>query len=116
MLFRSWDSFRQQYRFAEFDLYFAKGIDVDEILVLEAMEKSEGQIILTLSDNGAGIAEEKLPHVFEQFYRGDESRNSKKDGSGLGLYVCKYIVEQQDGSITAYNRDGFTVEIRLPQA
>lgn len=93
-----------------------KYADAAELRILLSMEKSEGQIILTLCDNGAGIAEEKLPHVFEQFYRGDESRNSKKDGSGLGLYVCKYIVEQQDGSITAYNRDGFTVEIRLPQA
>lgn len=93
-----------------------KYADAAELRILLSMEKREGQIVLTLSDNGAGIAEEKLPHVFEQFYRGDESRNSKKDGSGLGLYVCKYIVEQQDGSIAAYNRDGFTVEIRLPQA
>ena len=80
-----------------------------------SMEKREKEILLHVSDNGAGVPEAKLPHVFEQFYRGDESRNSKKDGSGLGLYVCKYIVEQQKGQIRAYNENGFTVEITLPE-
>ncbi len=80
-----------------------------------SMEKREKEILLHVSDNGEGVPEAKLPHVFEQFYRGDESRNSKKDGSGLGLYVCKYIVEQQKGQIRAYNENGFTVEITLPE-
>ena len=68
-------------------------------------------VTIRFKDNGVGVDEDKLPHVFEQFYRGDESRNSKNDGSGLGLYVCKYIVEQQDGTISACNDNGFCVEM-----
>ena len=74
----------------------------------------DGHIEIDIHDNGQGIEAEKLPHVFEQFYRGDESRTSKNDGSGLGLYVCKYIIEQQGGSIKAYSKDGFGVKIVLP--
>lgn len=85
------------------------------IRICISLQKKEDHIIIRFADNGSGIAEDKLPHVFEQFYRGDESRNSKKDGSGLGLYVCKYIVEQQNGIIKAYNRDGFVVEITLSE-
>lgn len=68
-------------------------------------------VTIRFKDNGVGVDEDKLPHVFEQFYRGDESRNSKNDGSGLGLYVCRYIVEQQEGVISACNDNGFCVEM-----
>lgn len=81
-----------------------------------SVEKQDGQVQVHFADNGVGIAEEKLPHVFEQFYRGDEARNSKNDGSGLGLYVCKYIVEQQGGTVRAYNEHGFVVEMTFPEA
>lgn len=81
-----------------------------------SIEKQDGQVHVIFADNGAGVAEEKLPHVFEQFYRGDEARNSKNDGSGLGLYVCKYIVEQQGGTVRAYNEHGFVVEMTFPEA
>lgn len=83
-----------------------------EIKIL--LQKEEDKAYLIFKDNGAGIAEDKLPHVFEQFYRGDEARNSKKDGSGLGLCVCKYIIEEQQGTIAAYNQNGFAVKIELP--
>ena len=75
---------------------------------------SEDWLCIAFSDNGAGIEEEKLAHVFEQFYRGDEARNAACDGNGLGLYVCKYIVEKLGGTIRAENRDGFCVIIELP--
>ncbi len=77
-------------------------------ITLTATDKA---VTIRFKDNGVGVDEDKLPHVFEQFYRGDESRNSKNDGSGLGLYVCKYIVEQQDGVISACNDNGFCVEM-----
>lgn len=78
------------------------------------MEVADNVFKLTIQDNGKGMEKEKIEHVFEQFYRGDESRNSKNDGSGLGLYVCKYIVEQQGGSIEAFSKNGFGVKIYLP--
>lgn len=87
-----------------------------QLQISVSAEKKDGEIHLYIGDNGTGISEDKLPYIFEQFYRGDESRNSKTDGSGLGLYICKCIVEQQGGRIQAYNKNGFMVEIILPDA
>ena len=84
----------------------AEALEISIILI--ATDKA---VTIRFKDNGVGVDEDKLPYVFEQFYRGDESRNSKNDGSGLGLYVCKYIVEQQDGTISACNDNGFCVEM-----
>lgn len=59
-------------------------------------------------DNGIGVLEEKLPYIFDEFYRADESRN-KKEGNGLGLYIVKYLIEAMGGSVKAENADGFSV-------
>ena len=81
---------------------------------VEISLKSEGEKLhLTVSDDGSGVDEEKLPHIFEEFYRGDESRN-KKEGNGLGLYIVKYLVEAMSGTVRAYNNGGLVVEIELP--
>lgn len=93
-----------------------KYANTKQLQISVSADKKGGEVYLYFRDNGVGISEDKLPYVFEQFYRGDESRNSKTDGSGLGLYVCKYIVEQQGGRIQAYNKNGFMVEIVLPEA
>lgn len=79
------------------------------------LKKVEKQIVIEVSDNGNGVQEEKLPHIFEQFYRGDEARVSA-DGSGLGLYVCRYIVTAHEGEIQAYNDNGLHIRITLPEA
>lgn len=71
-------------------------------------------VILKITDDGNGVPEEKLPHLFEQFYRGDETRNSKIDGDGLGLYISKRIIEQHNGRIFASNQGGFCVTMVLP--
>lgn len=91
-----------------------KYANVDDLRICVRTDIVDDHIEIDVYDNGHGIDADKLPHVFEQFYRGDESRGSKNDGSGLGLYVCKYIIEQQGGSIEAYSRDGFGVKIVLP--
>lgn len=70
---------------------------------------------IDFSDNGAGVPDEKLPHIFEQFYRGDEARNSKCDGNGLGLYVCESIIRQHGGKIRAYNEGGLHIQMELPK-
>ncbi len=70
---------------------------------------------LRFADNGNGAAEEELPHLLEQFWRGDRSRGSRNgEGSGLGLYIVKRIVEAHSGTITVKNDNGLVVEISLP--
>ena len=63
----------------------------------------------------AGVPEEQLSHLFEQFWRGDQARGSRGgEGSGLGLYIVKYIVEAHGGTIAARNDHGLVFEIALP--
>ena len=58
---------------------------------------------------------EQLPHLFEQFWRGDQARSSRGgEGSGLGLYIVKHIVEAHGGTIEARNDQGLTIDITLP--
>jgi signal transduction histidine kinase len=56
-------------------------------------------LLISIKDNGMGIPPEEIPFIFERFYRGEHAKNSKVDGSGLGLSICKYIVEQHGGNI-----------------
>jgi signal transduction histidine kinase len=56
-------------------------------------------VLLEVKDTGAGISAEDLPHIFDRFYRGDNSR--QEGGSGLGLAIARSIIELQGGSITA---------------
>ena len=71
---------------------------------------------LKFADNGNGVTEEQLPCLFEQFWRADEARSSKNgEGSGLGLYIVRYIIEIHGGSITARNNNGLEILITLPR-
>lgn len=81
---------------------------------VEISLKSDGEKLhLTVSDDGNGVEEEKLPHIFEEFYRADESRN-KKEGNGLGLYIVKYLIEAMSGTVRARNEHGLVIEMELP--
>ena len=72
---------------------------------------------IRFADNGQGVPEDQLPHLFEQFWRGDQARSSRGgEGSGLGLYIVKHIVEAHGGSIQARNDHGLVFEIALPCA
>ena len=77
------------------------------------LRKTPGGILIRFSDNGVGVPENKLPYVFEEFYRVDESRN-KKEGNGLGLYIVKYLIVVMGGTVRAENEDGFVVSMELP--
>jgi signal transduction histidine kinase len=61
---------------------------------------------LRVADAGEGIASENLAHVFERFYREDRSRSRETGGAGLGLAICKSIVESAEGVITIESTPG----------
>lgn len=72
---------------------------------------------LLFSDNGQGVPEEHLPMLFERFWRGGEASPDSRPsspGSGLGLYIVKYIVEAHGGFVTAENNNGLQIKISLP--
>jgi signal transduction histidine kinase len=62
--------------------------------------------VLEVQDFGSGIAAENLPHVFDRFFREDPSRSRKTGGAGLGLAICKSIVDAVDGSIEIQSDQG----------
>ena len=65
-------------------------------------------IAITVTDHGAGIPAEHLPHIFDRFYKGDAAR-TQTGGSGLGLSIVKAIVERHGGTIGVESRPGRTV-------
>ncbi|HEX4086120.1 MAG TPA: ATP-binding protein [Chthoniobacteraceae bacterium] len=80
--------------------------------------RENGSAIIRVSDTGAGIAAEHLPHLFERFYRAEESRSRTTGGAGLGLAICKSIAEAHGGAITVESElgRGSTFTLRIPAA
>lgn len=78
--------------------------------------KYESKIEVEIEDDGIGIKPEDMPYVFDKFYRGEKSRNKAYGGAGLGLSICKSIVEAHGGEIRIESLDGegtkvfFTIE------
>lgn len=79
------------------------------------MIEKDGQVEVHVRDHGAGIPDEDMPFIFDKFYRGKNCGDEQ--GSGLGLYIVKYIMEQMQGSASLYNHaDGLEVTLVLPIA
>lgn len=72
-----------------------------------SVKNIEGEISYAVQDEGIGMAESEIVHVFERFYRSDSARNSKTGGTGLGLSIAKWIVDAHGGVIEVLSRPEF---------
>lgn len=90
--------------------YSSKGTEI----TVNAEESTE-YIIVTVSNHGKTIPDDKLETLFEKFYRLDESRTSNTGGTGVGLAIAKEIVLLHGGTISADSKNGLTTfTVRLP--
>lgn len=71
-----------------------------------AAEKHGSMVEVRIENTGAGIAPEALPFVFERFYKEDRSRGMNTRGSGLGLHICKILINLSGGQIHAESEEG----------
>jgi signal transduction histidine kinase len=72
-----------------------------------------GRAWFEVADTGHGIAKEKLDRVFERFFRADESRSAHTGGAGLGLAICKSIMEAHGGDIHVRSELGVGTTFRI---
>ena len=80
-----------------------------------SVERGEGQVRIRFRDYGKGIPDEDMPFILNKFYRGRNSENEQ--GSGLGLYIVKYVMDRLKGRVELKNcRDGLEVMLELPEA
>ncbi|MCF8407061.1 MAG: sensor histidine kinase [Chitinophagaceae bacterium] len=77
----------------------AKYGKIDGQITASVYKMEDQKILIELSDDGTGIAEEHLPRLFERFYRTDDARNREIGGTGLGLAICKHIIEAHGETI-----------------
>jgi heavy metal sensor kinase len=88
--------------------------------VTVALERQDRRARLTVDDSGPGIPAEELPRVFDRFYRVDAARSRAEGGAGLGLAICRELVEAHGGRIWAERRpaggSSFVVELPAAQA
>ncbi|MDE6276033.1 MAG: HAMP domain-containing histidine kinase [Clostridia bacterium] len=77
------------------------------------MSERDGKLITCIRDSGNGVPPEQLSYVMDRFYRGEKT--AEKLGQGLGLHICRKLVERMGGEMTCRNDNGFVVEIALPK-
>ena len=73
--------------------------------VIISASKIDGRAVVDIINTGASIDDRALPHLFEAFYRGEQSRNRRTGGSGLGLYIVKMILDQHTAQCSIVNTE-----------
>ena len=81
----------------------AKYSPEDSTITIKVQQR-DGRISYIIQDEGIGMNEADLSHIFERFYRSDKARNGETGGSGLGLSIAKWIVDAHDGVIDVLSR------------
>lgn len=92
--------------------------DSFEGVIRVSLLKAHEKVQLVIQDNGPGISPEHINHIFERFYRSENSRNRREGGAGLGLSITKAIVEGHGGTIQVSSKvgEGTRVQVTFPEA
>ena len=87
-------------------------------IILVGAHAEADRVALTVRDTGLGIAPVDLPHVFDRFYRSEQSRNRSHGGAGLGLSIARQLIGAMGGEIVVDSElgEGTVFTIRLPAA
>lgn len=83
---------------------------------IQLTNQDPAHIYFSISDNGQGVPNDTLPHIFERFYRVDKGRSRKAGGTGLGLSIVKHAVLFHGGKITANNKPEGGLEFQFSLA
>ncbi len=87
----------------------------DGVVIFDAVANSKN-VVVSVKDNGVGMTEEQLKHVFEEFYKVDDARNDRSS-TGLGLSICQRIMKKHGGNIRAESQgigQGTTMHFTFP--
>lgn len=78
--------------------------------------QNEKTTTITVKDTGVGVESQEQPHVFEKFYRGKAAKKIRQDGSGIGLFIVKNVIESHQGKVTIESvpKKGTKITITLP--
>ena len=88
--------------------------DISEVRISLHVKGKYAEFMYT--DDGPGVPKEKLPHIFEAFYRTDEARSKTSNGSGLGLAIVAEIITAHKGRYSAVNNNGLQLIFEIPLA
>ena len=91
----------------------AKYTDENEVIILKTGMSEKGEPYFLVQDNGIGMSEEDIPHIFERFFRADTARVRKNGGTGLGLSIAKWIIDGHKGYFSVLSRKGIGTRITI---
>ncbi|GAA0725223.1 HAMP domain-containing sensor histidine kinase [Clostridium malenominatum] len=95
----------------------AKYTDKDEYIILRTGKNNKGEPYFSVQDNGIGMDEKDVLHIFERFFRADTARVRKDGGTGLGLSIAKWIIDSHKGYFSVLSRKeiGTRITVFLPE-
>ncbi len=95
-----------------------KYTEKDERIILKTGITEKGEPYFSVQDNGIGMDEEDISHIFERFFRADTARVRKNGGTGLGLSIAKWIVDRHKGYFSVLSRKeiGTRITVFLPRS
>ncbi|WP_238916144.1 HAMP domain-containing sensor histidine kinase [Clostridium sp. YIM B02555] len=91
----------------------AKYTEENEVITLKIGKNDKREPFISVQDNGIGMGEEDIPHIFERFFRADTARVRKNGGTGLGLSIAKWIIDGHKGYFSVLSRKGIGTRITI---